>query len=193
MTDASEHNAKSDIKMSSALNDGTTLALTKLKEISDSVKDLDPALKERALTLLLESEFGPSPVATGRGSGAGSNAGVHETPQSSEAPQEFSALVELWTPDTQPEWALLAAYFLTRRQGEDTVGGQAMNTILKHHGKGIPNITKAVTSLIRADPALMLQVKKTGTAQQARKSYRVTTVGLRFVEDKLHHRGGSGA
>ena len=183
MSDEGNDEDVNDEKTSSILNDGTTLALVKLREINDSVKDLDPALKERALTLLLETEFGPSRL------GAPTAGSVPASTRSGPA-LEFSALVERWPPETQSEWALLAAYFLTRHQGEDTVVGQAMNTILKHHGKGVTNITKAVSSLIHADPALMLQVKKTGTAQQARKSYRVTTVGMKFVEDRLRAGGG---
>ena len=65
------------------------------------------------------------------------------------------------------------------------VMGQSLNKILKHHGKGVANVTVAVARLADADPALMLQVKKAGTSRQARKSYKVTTLGMSFVEEKL--------
>jgi|HubBroStandDraft_1064217.scaffolds.fasta_scaffold97414_1 hypothetical protein len=168
------------------LNKRTALALERLRRIDESVKGLDPTLKDRAVALLVEAEFGTGLIprshsistSTTDSRGTGGNQDVSEA-------SSFSSLVEKWTPSTQSEWALLAAYFVTKYQGESTVMGQSLNKILKHHGKGVANVTVAVARLADADPALMLQVKKAGTSRQARKSYKVTTLGMSFVEEKL--------
>jgi hypothetical protein len=174
------------------LSGETTKALERLAAINARVKDFDPALKPQAVALLMEAEFGRTvrgPQPTVAGGREGSTVTVPNG--AGNVHLEFSSLVEKWTPESNYEWALLAAYYVTKYGDGPDVTGQAMNSILKHHGKGIANITSAVDTLLAMDPALMLQTKKTGTSAQARKTYRVTTVGLKFVEDKLRTNGGA--
>ena len=92
------------------LNKRTELALERLRRIDESVKGLDPTLKDRAVALLVEAEFGTGLVprshsistSTTDSRGTGGNQDVSEA-------SSFSSLVEKWTPSTQSEWALLAA------------------------------------------------------------------------------------
>lgn len=174
----------------SALSLETRAALNKLKQINEEVGALDPALRERAISLLLEREFQlttprVAPIFTGS---------TTELNLGGTGPQvEFAGLVEKWTPSNGNEWALLAAYQLSKGKTDGIVTGQEINTVLKHHGKGVSNVTKAIARLARADPALMLQVRKDGTSRQARKSYKVTTSGVSFVETHLRGTSGGGS
>ena len=54
--------------------------------------------------------------------------------------------------------------------------------MLKNLGHGIPNVTKALDSLKGQSPALALQLKKAGTSQQARKTYKITVAGIKQIE-----------
>lgn len=168
------------------LNAETAGALERLKIISGEVGKLDPMLRERAIALLLEKEF-----ATSR------QPSFVVTPTDRPSPPvvseiEFASLVERWTPATGNQWALLAAYFLTKCRGQDIVTGQEVNSVLKHHGVGRGNITKSIARLIKAEPSLMLQVRKDGTSRQARKSYKVTTSGFTYVEERLSGKNEEG-
>jgi hypothetical protein len=168
----------------STLSADTKRRLDRLLLINESVKVLDPLLKEQAIGLLLESEFHPNLSRR-------SPAGVQGGPTVSDVSQDpdFGHLVEKWNPDSQAEWALLAAYYLTQVKGGPTVTGQAINGVLKDLGKRTANVTVAVSRLVHADPALMLQVRKDGTSRQARKVYRMTALGVSFVKKKLAEGG----
>jgi len=161
----------------------TKAALDKLRAINAEVIGLDPLLKERAIALLLQSEFTATTGAAVSSRTIGGAPSPSAPAGSSET--DFAALVERWVPNNGNEWALLAAYHLTNARPEGVVTGQEINTVLKHHGKGVSNVTKTISRLARADPALMLQVRKDGTSRQARKSYKVTTSGITFVEERL--------
>jgi hypothetical protein len=177
----SNSQAESGKPTTSNLKEGTNELLQKLQAINEQVRDFDPALKARAVELLLAKEF---EGATGFAVGSKT---VSATEGTSSAPTgaPFTSLVEKWRPATQSEWALLAAYHRAVNEGEENVSGQSINSMLKHHGVGIKNITRALGDLVNASPALMLQVKKAGTTKQARKTFRMTTLGRRFVEGKF--------
>jgi hypothetical protein len=53
---------------------------------------------------------------------------------------------------------------------------------LKNLGQGLANITNAIDGLRNQKPALVLQLKKSGKSQQARKTYKLTVAGIKAVE-----------
>jgi hypothetical protein len=169
--------------------------IAKLDSINSKISNYDPALREHAARILVaaltENERRiPFPAGhSGEHPDMGATAGVHESSPGRSIPwiNSFADLVELWKPETQSEWALLAAFYKTKVDEEETLSAQTLNTVLKHHGNGILNITRAIDDLVHASPALMLQIKKSGTTRQARKSYRLTTQGAKFVEAKLRN------
>jgi hypothetical protein len=57
----------------------------------------------------------------------------------------------------------------------------------------VANVTRACSVLIQQRPALMLQVKKSGSTKQARKQYRLTAAGLQRAREMLGgHDAGRG-
>lgn len=105
-------------------------------------------------------------------------------PDSSKGSVDLSQLVELWRPGTRPEWALLSAYSLTGDSTTTTVTGFQVNKELRNQGI-IIDISKEIQKNVDAQPALMLQVKKHGNTAQAKKEYRLTREGIRYLSAKL--------
>lgn len=101
------------------------------------------------------------------------------------APEDLPSLFDRAQPRTQAESALLVAYWLHQRQDSPDLDSAQINAALRDLGHGIPNITQAMTSLIKANPRLILQTKKTGNSRQSRKRYRVTSEGMKQVERML--------
>jgi hypothetical protein len=102
--------------------------------------------------------------------------------------RSYASLAELFDstqPTSNADKALVAGYWLQVCQGAETFDGQSANKELKHLGHGLANITNAVDSLKGQKPALALQLKKSGTTQQARKVYKITAAGLKAVEDMI--------
>ncbi len=98
---------------------------------------------------------------------------------------DVSDLVDAAKPAGGPEFAVAVAYWLQVIGGKATWGGADVNNILKDLGRGLANITKTLTSLTKRKPALVMQTAKSGRAQQARKSYKLTTAGVAYVERML--------
>jgi len=86
---------------------------------------------------------------------------------------------------TNMQKALLAAYWFQVVEGGTGFQSYVLNTALKNMGQGIPNITDALGSAESQKPALVMQTAKTGKARQARKTYKLTTAGVKFVEGML--------
>lgn len=97
----------------------------------------------------------------------------------------FAELYEVVGPSTNPERALVAAYWAQEIQGDDTFQSAALNKLLKDLGHGVPAINKAMSANIDQRPSLILQVKKSSSSQQARKTYKVTDAGKKWVKERL--------
>ena len=98
---------------------------------------------------------------------------------------KFSSFAELFDaaqPKTNPEKALVAGYWLQVCQGAESFDGFAANKELKNLGHGLVNITNAIEGLKMQKPALALQLAKSGAAQQARKTYKLTVAGIKMLD-----------
>jgi hypothetical protein len=94
----------------------------------------------------------------------------------------FAELFDAAKPNTEREKAMVAAYWLQVCQNAESFQSQSLNDLLKDLGHGIGNITEALNQLKNDRPALLLQLKKSGSSRQARKTYKLTQVGARRVE-----------
>ena len=113
---------------------------------------------------------------SGRGNGTGN--GVNDV-------QPFADLAELHaatTPESDADRALVAGYWFQYCQGQADFGGQEINAALKNLGHPIGNITSAFNNLKARKPAPVMQLKKAGSTQQARKTYKLTVAGKSAVE-----------
>ncbi len=101
--------------------------------------------------------------------------------------EDFASLFNRVTPKNGPEKALTAAYWHQVCLGQDTFEGMQINTELKHLGHRLPNVTDALSSLIGRKPSLVMQVRKSGKSKQARKKYKLTTLGIEMVGNMLSY------
>lgn len=94
----------------------------------------------------------------------------------------FAELFDAAQPTTEREKAMIAAYWLQVCQNAESFQSQSLNDLLKNLGHGIGNITEALNQLKNDRPALLLQLKKSGSSRQARKTYKLTQEGSKRVE-----------
>jgi hypothetical protein len=173
-------------------------AIEKLDRINARIVDMDPVLKERAADILMRTAFPDLPGITSPAHvppsmvHASPNHPSHGSAPHTDSSTTLDSLVELWKPETQLDWALLAGYYVNRVLGKESFTGQEINTMLKQLGYGMRNITRPVDELVNTKPQLVLQMRKTGTSKQARKYFRVTAQGAEVVLKHLKE-GGSGA
>ena len=101
---------------------------------------------------------------------------------------QFNTLADLYdraAPATESESALVVAYWVQQNNEQDTFVSQKVNKELKHLGRGINNITSALNKMMDSDPALIMQVRKSGSSKQARKIYKITDAGMKSVKEMI--------
>ena len=111
-------------------------------------------------------------------------------PTGESARAEFESFAELFDaadPKTDKDRALVAAYWAQICQSQATFPAQTLNASLKDLGHGLSNVTVALDGLKDEKPALILQLKKSGTSKQARKTYKLTVEGAKRVRQMLDH------
>jgi hypothetical protein len=99
---------------------------------------------------------------------------------------EFGSLAELYhgaQPSTDSEKALVASVWFQVCEAREGLDSFTVNSALKNLGYPVGNITRAVDALMTQRPALMMQLRKSGTSKQARKLYKVTDAGIKKAED----------
>lgn len=100
----------------------------------------------------------------------------------------YSTFAELYAaanPTTNGDKALIAGYWLQVCQGSENFTAQSANKELTHLGHKVANITAALDTLKSTKPALILQLRKSGSSQQARKTYKVSAAGVKRVEEMI--------
>ena len=103
--------------------------------------------------------------------------------------EDFSSSADLFKvakPKRAHEKALVVAAFLTVKQGLKELKSSDIQKGLRDVDKGLQNITNVITRLQTNKPKLMVQTRKAGDTQQARKRFKVTQEGLDMVEAMLN-------
>jgi hypothetical protein len=155
-----------------------------MKAMATALEPLDAPARQRAL------QWAVSRYGAGRAPGAADGSTVEATlsgdsEKRSSSYDSFADLFEAADPSTDRERALVASYWAQVCEDQASFPAQTLNTQLKDLGHGVGNITEALTSLKNERPALVLQLKKSGISRQARKTYKLTTEGIRRVEAML--------
>lgn len=103
--------------------------------------------------------------------------------------EDFSTSAELFKvakPKRAHEKALVIAAYLTVIKGNKELKSADIQKGLREVDKGLQNITNVITRLQTNKPKLMVQTRKAGDTQQARKRFKVTQEGLDMVEAMLN-------
>src|SRR5665213_807961 len=148
--------------------------------ISSALEDLESDARARVLYWAM-SRYG----ITSAGQKAFKMPGVNTNGGAGSTPGEYATFADLFDaakPITEREKAMVAAYWLQVCENAESFQSQSLNDLLKDLGHGIGNITEALNQLKNDRPALLLQLKKSGSSRQARKTYKLTQVGTRRVE-----------
>lgn len=158
--------------------------LTAMTEIAKALQPLDSDAIRRVL-IWAADRFNAAVNLNAPENEAGSNTNGVDTSQGNSRLDEFSGVADLFSaasPRNDPEKALLVAYWFQKLNGQADFDSATINKELKHLGHGVSNITAALSSLISRKPNLVIQTKKSGSSQQARKRYKLTNEGLKQVE-----------
>jgi hypothetical protein len=155
--------------------------LNALQQIAAALKPLD----EQARVRVLQWAFGHFGGGSSGNAASAFPTGGRDSTSGGQRFETFAELFEAAQPSTDWEKALVASYWAQVCQSQPSFASQALNDSLKNLGHGVSNITDALTTLKEDRPALILQLKKSGTSQQARKTYKLTQEGIRRVQSLI--------
>jgi hypothetical protein len=151
--------------------------------VAEALKGLDSDAIGRVLQWAAGS-YG-APLSTGKAPKMPFAGKRQEEDAADSGADEFASLADLFAaaqPKVDSDRALVAGYWYQFKEGQNDFASQTINTALKNLGHGVSNITKALETLKAQSPGLVMQVRKSGSSQQARKHYKLTTAGKKAVE-----------
>lgn len=101
---------------------------------------------------------------------------------------QFSDFVDLFDavdPKTDNDKCLTAAYWVQVVEEQSSWQSNRLNNLLKDTGHGLSNVTATLRTAQNHKPAYVRQMAKNGKAQQAWKTYKLTTTGVSHIREKL--------
>lgn len=165
-----------------------------IKTVHDALAPLDEEGRTRVLQYIA-SLLGINAKVAGGKPGTAVDEDPAEEADESDAEEEvvkdaptFSNFAELYDaagPKTNSEKALVVGYWLQICLDAEHFTAAAANKELTHLGHKVANITAAIDDLKKQKPALALQLKKSGSSQQARKTYKISHAGVKRVEEMI--------
>ena len=174
--------------MSSLDND----ELEAIRTVHAALEPLDGEARMRILNYITSRLGIATSVVAGLGGpgeeGLGTNARESEADPVSKRARTFTEFAELFEaadPKTRGEKALVAGFWLQECQGTESFTGAAANKELKDLGHRVSNITDGIDSMKSQKPALILQLRKSGSSRQARKLYKISREGAKRVEEMV--------
>lgn len=105
---------------------------------------------------------------------------------------QFDHFAELFAraqPTSDAEKALVAGYWIQEVEGKAEWGAQPVNAALKNLGHSLSHISRAMSTNMKQKPQLIIQLRKAGNTQQAKKTYKVTEAGKAAVKNMLANGG----
>ena len=102
---------------------------------------------------------------------------------------DFVDLYDQVNPSDQTEKALTGAYWFQVIQSQPSWQAQEINSALKDTGNGVTGIAHVFERAQAKKPALVRQIVKSGKSRQARKTYKLTSAGIKFIADRIHSLG----
>lgn len=161
--------------------------LTILAQVSEAIATLDEEARRRVITWLAQkygagAGHAAQPLAVPKG---GSWTSHSEELANSSPWNDFADFFSEVCPESDVEKALAAGFWRHKVLGEQTFSGGAINGALKDLGHQLSNVTVSLNRAIKQKPSLAIQVKKSGSSKQGRKTYKLTAAGMSYVEKMI--------
>jgi hypothetical protein len=95
---------------------------------------------------------------------------------------DLAELIDVAQPTKGPDYAQVVAYWLQVVNEKDGWSGNEINSELRNMGHGVANIATTLDRLIKRRPSLVMQTARAGKGTTAKKTYKLTTAGVKGVE-----------
>lgn len=158
------------------------------RAVHDALSQLDDEARSRVVKSVITLLAIDAQVASAQDEEVADEADVAAANEAAKGAPTFSNFAELHAasePTTNAERALVAGYWLQVCEGRENFTGQDANAALNHLGHKIAHITSAFEALKGAKPQLALQLRKSGSSRQARKTFKLSDAGVKRVQEMI--------
>jgi hypothetical protein len=166
--------------------------ISAMETISSAMEGLDQDARERVINWSIDrfnlramfgkrSSLQTPPGSTPSDGGAGTGGMDLPPPQF----EHFAELFEAADPKTDVDKALVAGYWFQIIKGQDKLQAADLQTELKNLGHQLSNITTSLSGNVNTKPARILQLAKSGSSKQGRKTYKLTAHGVKVVKKMI--------
>lgn len=100
-------------------------------------------------------------------------------------PKDVADFYTACSPSTNADKVLVVGYWHQVICGDESLSSSKINKELKHLGHGIKRMNDAFSSLMNLKPQLAIQTRRSGSSQQARKTYKLTREGINRVNSMI--------
>lgn len=170
--------------------------LDAMSTVKDALEDLEPEARERVIGWAIKR----FDIAVGdAGKGKVTQGSKVDEPDEDDDGEDgdgegsqydfFAELYDATGPASEKDKVLVAGYWQQKIQGAATFQAYAINKELKDLGHGVGHISEKFDALIKDKPSLVLQLKKSGSSAQGKKTYKLTNEGIKRVEAMI--KGGA--
>ncbi|WKD29909.1 hypothetical protein NDQ72_08195 [Halomonas sp. KG2] len=169
--------------------------LEAMQAVYTALSDLSDEERTRVLAWVT-AKFGLSPssapvsadtrvVATPQQQQSPDSAPSEEPVVERDEPEDVADLYTACSPSTNADKVLVVGYWHQVICGDESLTSAKVNQELKHLGHGIKRMNDAFSSLISSKPQLAIQTRRSGSSQQARKTYKLTREGINRVNSMI--------
>jgi len=166
-------------------NSDAMAELTAMTAVAKALQDLDSQSVRRILQWATDRFGATGKISTSKAAPIENELTIEREAPAQSGTESYKEIADLYAaakPKGDAEKALVVAYWVQRSKANGDFDAGTINKELKNLGHGIGNITAALGSLIARRPNLVIQTRKAGTSQQARKRYKLTNEGVKYVD-----------
>lgn len=162
-----------------------------MSSVSDALVELDELARARVLRWAADKygiNVGSATKPQKPGNQEPDEVGEIDAEPEDESVENYGSFAEFFaaaSPSNESEKVLVAGYWFQVEEGQADLTSAQLNKELKHLGHSITNINQKFDTLKGAKPQLAIQLKKSGSAKQARKKYKITQAGISRVQELL--------
>ncbi len=164
---------------------GASAELAAMQTIADALNPLDNGARKRVFRWAQDFfNFDYSDIEAAISSSAPLEEPITSSGNSFET---FGELYSAVDPLTQEDKALTAAYWLQVVLGKESWQSADVQKELRELGYALTNVADSVASAVDKRPQRVIQLKKSGSSRQARKTFKLSDAGKKYIEEKLSH------
>lgn len=172
--------------------------LVVMQKIAEAVAGLTPTEKKRVAAWLHEYATDENEQVGFAPTGNFDIEDDQESYEDTESPEEelpvitgidayynFVDLLNDVAPKTGAQKAVVAGYWLEKKNGQQSWKASEVNKLLKSVDVKVSSISIVLSNAVKSSKAMITELERLGDSERSRKTFRLNDTGIAYVEDRM--------